>query len=101
MTKFEPILDPPEKKNGRVSSAEMYKALYLLDLGLSKRFTTLIDSLNDSRDEAQQLRGDFEEHRRSHPGQSTARQTGKLALLVTFFTAVFTALATVAQRVLN
>ena len=101
MTEFKPILGPPEKKNGKVSTSEFYRALHQLDEGLTRRFTTLLDAINSGRGEAQQLREDFEGHRKSHPGQSMARQTGKLALLVTFFTAVFTALATVAQRILN
>ena len=102
LNEFDPILDKPDtSRNGRVTTAELYKALYLLDLGLSKRFTSLLDNLNSSRDESQQLRADLENHRADHPGQALGKQTGKLALLVTFFTAVFTALATVAQRILN
>ncbi len=98
MTEFKPILDPPpEKKNGKISTAKFYRALFELDQGLSKRFTAILDAINDSHDESQQLRTDFEDHRKNHPGQSAAKQTGKLALLVAFFTA----LATVAQRILN
>ena len=98
MAEFTPILDPPpEKKNGKISTAKFYRALFELDQGLSKRFTTILDAINDSHDESQQLRTDLEDHRQNHPGQSAARQTGKLALLVAFFTA----LATIAQRILN
>ena len=98
MSNFEPILDPPpEKKNGKISTAKFYQALFELDQGLSKRFTTILNAINNSSEESQQLRTDLEDHRKNHPGQSAAKQTGKLALLVAFFTA----LATVAQRVLN
>ena len=102
MTEFKPILDPPpEKKNGKISTAKFYQALFELDQGLSKRFTTILDAINNSHDESQQLRTDLEDHKKDHPGQALGKQTGKLALLVTFFTAIFTALATVAQRILN
>ncbi len=101
MTEFEPILDPPKKKNGKVSTSEFYRALHQLDEGLTRRFTTLLDAINNSHDESQQLRSDLEDHKKDHPGQAMGKQTGKLALLVTFFTAIFTALATVAQRILN
>ncbi len=97
MAEFEPILDPPEKKNGRVSTSEFYRALHLLDEGLTHRFTALLNAINSSREESQQLRENLDNHRQNHPGQSAAKQTGKLALLVAFFTA----LATVAQRILN
>ncbi len=98
MAEFEPILDPPpEKKNGKISTAEFYRALHRLDEGLTGRFTTLLNAINNSSEESQQLRADLEDHRKNHPGQSAAKQTGKLALLVAFFTA----LATVAQRILN
>ena len=98
MAKFEPILDPPPKnKNGKVSTAKFYRALFELDQGLSKRFTAILNAINNSSEESQQLRTDLENHKQNHPGQSAAKQTGKLALLVAFFTA----LATVAQRILN
>ena len=101
MTEFKPILDPPEKKNGKVSTSEFYRALHLLDEGLTRRFTTLLTAINNGSEESQQLRADLENHRKDHPGQAMGKQTGKLALLVTFFTAIFTALATVAQKLLN
>ena len=95
--KFESVLDEEPPNNGRVTQAMLYRALHRLDEGLTRRFTTLLDAINNSSDESQQLRADLEKHRNDHPGQSAAKQTGKLALLVAFFTA----LATVAQRILN
>ncbi|KKL46532.1 hypothetical protein LCGC14_2344630 [marine sediment metagenome] len=96
--RFEPILDPPEKHNGRVSQAELYRSLYLLDLGLSKRFTVLLEGQNDARDEIQQLRLDLENHRQNHPEPAKSRP--KLtALFITVLTAIFTAVATIFREV--
>jgi len=48
----------PPNGNGKVSTAELYKALYDLDQGLSRRFTTVLDAINDGRN-------DLEDHRKN------------------------------------
>ena len=95
MVEFEPILDPPEKKNGKVSTSEFYRALHQLDEGLTRRFTTLLDAINDSNAESQQLRADLEDHRKHLSNDSPVKRTAKSASLLAFFTAIFTAIAVV------
>lgn len=46
----------PPNGNGKVSTAELYKALYNLDQGLSRRFTTVLDAINLGRE-------DLDEHK--------------------------------------
>ncbi len=98
MPLFEPVLEPPEKHNGRVSQAELYRSLYELDLGLSKRMTVVLEAINDGRDETQQLRSDLESHRQNHPEQAK-RRPGRTAALIAALTAVFTAAATALREI--
>jgi hypothetical protein len=56
-------LDHPATKNGRVSRADLYEALYDLDVGIGKRFTAVLEAINNGNDRQVQLREDFESHR--------------------------------------
>ena len=58
----------PPNGNGKVSTAELYRALYDLDQGLSRRFTTVLDAINDGRD-------DLEDHRKNDRHGSDKRVT--------------------------
>ncbi|KKM03713.1 hypothetical protein LCGC14_1771690 [marine sediment metagenome] len=58
----------PPNGNGKVSTAELYRALYDLDQGLSRRFTTVLDAINAGRD-------DLEDHRKNDRHGSDKRVT--------------------------
>ncbi len=64
--KDESSVAPPNGK--KVTSAELYKALYDLDQGLSRRFTVILDAINAGRD-------DLEDHRKNDGHGSNKKAT--------------------------
>ena len=78
----------PPNGNGRVSTAELYRALYELDQGLSRRFTTVLDAINAGRD-------DLEDHRKNDSHGSGKRATaaaGGVVGVLAIFAAIVTKL---------
>ena len=108
---FEPTVAPHNGK--RVTTADLYRALYELDQGLSRRQTVIFEAINDGADRAAQLRTDFEGHREDgHPFTGLARieqsrlslsikKVGLTAAIVTFLTALAVAAGVLAPMVLG
>ena len=63
---FQPTIAP---SNGdRVTQATLYKALYELDQGLSRRFTVFLEVVAGIQEDVSHVRDDFETHREDgHP----------------------------------
>jgi len=76
----------PPNGNGKVSTAELYRALYELDQGLSRRFTTVLDAINAGRD-------DLEDHKRNDRHGSDKRVTAAAGGGVVGLLAVIAAIA--------
>ncbi len=82
--KDESSVAPPNGK--KVSSAELYKALYDLDQGLSRRFTTVLEAINAGRD-------DLEDHRTNDRHGSDKRVTAAASGGVLGLLAIIAAIA--------
>lgn len=102
-------ISPP---NGdRVTQADLYKALYNLDQGLSERYTSIASDIREGVSLVRQLRQDFEKHREDgHPSYDRSsivkeeiRLDAKKAALGTallgFLTISMTILSIILQKV--
>jgi hypothetical protein len=88
-------IDPPG--NGKVSNADLYKALYDLDKGLGERFTAISRETAALQEGINLCREELAEHKKDHQAV-TPKMGGLAGLVAVFVAALVSALGDLVKR---